>query len=138
MLFLSACGGGGSGSDSSTTPPTWTAGVFQPSSHFAAQCQNPRSGTDPVSGAAYPDVQGSTLDENNWLRSWSNELYLWYSEIPDVNPASYSTTASYFDVLKTAAITSTGAQGSFPLHLRHRGLGAVVRFRNGRRLRGRL
>ncbi|HEY2809518.1 MAG TPA: S41 family peptidase [Steroidobacteraceae bacterium] len=109
MLFLSACGGGGSGSDSSTTPPTWTAGIFQPSSHFAAQCQNPRSGTDPVSGDAYPDVQGSTLDENNWLRSWSNELYLWYSEIPDANPASYSTTASYFDVLKTSAMTSTGA-----------------------------
>ena len=87
---------------------TWTAGVFQPSSHFAALCQNPRAGTDPVSGDAYPDAQGTTLDENNWLRSWSNELYLWYSEIPDLDPASYSTTAAYFDVLKTSAATATG------------------------------
>ncbi len=111
LLAVSACGGGGSGGSGSTgtTPPAgWTAGVFQPSSHYAAQCQNPRSGNDPVSGDPYPDAQGTTLDENNWLRSWSNELYLWYSEIPDVNPASYSTTAAYFDVLKTPATTSTG------------------------------
>ncbi len=108
LLALSACGGGGGPGGSTTPPAGWTAGVFQPSSHFAAQCQNPRSGTDPVTGNAYPDVQGSTLDENNWLRSWSNELYLWYSEIPDVGPASYPTTAAYFDVLKTPADTSTG------------------------------
>jgi carboxyl-terminal processing protease len=111
LLGLAACGGGGGGSTDSvgaSPPPAWTAGIFQPSTHFAAMCQNPRSGTDPISGDAYPDVQGTTLDENNWLRSWSNELYLWYSEIPDVDPATYSTTAAYFDVLKTPATTSTG------------------------------
>jgi carboxyl-terminal processing protease len=110
MLTLSACGGGG-GSGNVTTPPasSWTAGVFQPSNHFAAMCQNPRSGNDPLSGDAYPDAQGTTLDENNWLRSWSNELYLWYSEIPDVDPGTYPTTAGYFDILKTSATTSSGA-----------------------------
>jgi hypothetical protein len=109
-LILAACGGGGSSdSGSGNTAPAWTAGVFQPSSHFQALCQNPRAGTDPATGAAYPDMQGTTLDENNWLRSWSNELYLWYSEIPDVDPAGYSTTASYFDELQTPAKTSTGA-----------------------------
>src|SRR5471032_915625 len=79
LLGLAACGGGGgSGSGGSTAPPTCTAGVFQPASHFAGLCQNPRSGNDPASGDPYPDAQGTTLDENNWLRSWSNELYLWY------------------------------------------------------------
>jgi len=58
---------------------------------------------------AYPDVQGTTLDENNFLRSWTNELYLWYSEVPDVDPSTYSTTAAYFAVLKTPETTSTGA-----------------------------
>ena len=59
LLVLSACGGGGSGGGStSTTPPAgWTAGVFQPSSHYAAQCQNPRSGTDPVSGVTLADAE---------------------------------------------------------------------------------
>ena len=113
LLGLSACGGGSGGSTyggGGVSPPsTWTAGVFQPSSHFAALCQNPRSGNDPGTGTAYPDAQGTTLDENNWLRSWSNELYLWFSEITDVDPGSYSTTAAYFDVLKTMATTSTGA-----------------------------
>ncbi len=140
MLCLSACGGGGGGSTGGApAASTWTAGVFQPSSHFAALCQNPRAGTDPVSGDAYPDAQGTTLDENNWLRSWSNELYLWYSEIPDLDPASYSTTAAYFDVLKTSATTcDRDAQGPLPLHLRHRGLGAAIPVRDRRGLWRRL
>jgi hypothetical protein len=54
-------------------------------------------------------MRGSTLDENNFLRSWTNELYLWYSEVQDVDPGTYSTTASYFDILKTTQKTSSGA-----------------------------
>ena len=106
---VAACGGGGGGSGSSPPPPidTWMPGVFQPESHFAAQCAAPRSGTDPFTGHAYPDVQGTATDENNWLRSWSNELYLWYSEVPDLDPSKYAT-ADYFPLLKTSA---TDAQG---------------------------
>jgi C-terminal processing protease CtpA/Prc len=55
----------------------------------------------------YPDVQGSALDEKNWLRSWSNHLYLWYSEIVDRDPAQGSVSA-YFDLLKTTATTASG------------------------------
>jgi hypothetical protein len=57
---------------------------------------------------AYPDVKGTTLDENNFLRSWTNELYLWYSEVQDVDPGTYSSTSAYFAILKTTATTSTG------------------------------
>jgi C-terminal processing protease CtpA/Prc len=99
-------GGGGSGGGS--LGPSWTQGVFQASSTFANQCASPRTGIDPSTGRRYPDVQGSTLTENNYLRSWTNELYLWYSEVPDVNPASYSSTSSYFNVLKTTATTPSG------------------------------
>jgi carboxyl-terminal processing protease len=98
---LTACGGGGSASG-------WIAGVYQPSSHFAAQCQIPRAGSDPSTGTRYPDVQGTTIDENSWLRSWTNELYLWYREVPDLDPATYATTAAYFQVLKTSATTASG------------------------------
>ncbi len=119
VAALSGCGGGsggaglssgstGSGSSGTSASSAWTPGVFEPSANFAALCQDPRSGTDPYTGQPYPDKQGSTLDENNWLRSWTHELYLWYDEVTDVNPALYST-ADYFQLMKTMATTSSGA-----------------------------
>ncbi len=50
---------------------------------------------------------GSATDENNWLRSWTNDLYLWYSEVPDLDPANY-TTAAYFPLLKTSGTDALG------------------------------
>ena len=81
--------------------------MFLPESHFAAQCAAPRSGIDPYTQQPYADVQGTSTDENNWLRSWTNDLYLWYSEVPDLNPANYAT-AAYFPLLKTSANDSQG------------------------------
>ena len=120
LLGLSACGG--SGGSSLGSPPTqnctlmtcpqptgWVQGVYPASSSFAQKCASPRSGIDPVTQRSYTDVKGTTTDENNFLRSWTNELYLWYSEVPDLNPANYSTTASYFPLLKTSATTPSGA-----------------------------
>ncbi|MFA0810952.1 S41 family peptidase [Microbulbifer epialgicus] len=49
------------------------------------------------------------MDENNWLRSMSNELYLWYDEIEDQDPASFDDSLSYFEQLKTFALTSSGS-----------------------------
>jgi carboxyl-terminal processing protease len=107
-LLVSACGG--SSSDQKvTTPPAWVSGVFLPESEFSAECAAPRTGTDPATGLAYRDMQGSTLDENNWLRSWTNDLYLWFDQVVDQNPALFSTTSSYFQVLKTTATTASGA-----------------------------
>jgi carboxyl-terminal processing protease len=109
---LCGCGGGGGGSSLATGTgggsSGWTSGVYQPSTKFAALCAAPRSGTDPYTNQAYPDKPGSTVDENNWLRSWTHELYLWYDEVTDVNPANY-TTAQYFQLMKTTQTTSSGA-----------------------------
>jgi carboxyl-terminal processing protease len=107
LALCGACGGGG-GSGGGGATPSWTAGVFPPSSTFQAQCASPRTGIDPATGRAYPDVAGSTVTENSWLRSWTHEDYLWYSEVPDVDPASYSSTADYFNLLKTPATTPSG------------------------------
>ncbi|MGH8337946.1 MAG: S41 family peptidase, partial [Gammaproteobacteria bacterium] len=73
-----------------------------------AQCVAPRTGTDPATNKPYPDAQGSVLDELNWLRSWTHDLYLWFDEVPDQNPADFTTDASYFAVLKTPATTASG------------------------------
>src|SRR5262245_41477616 len=89
-LTLTGCGGGGSSSpytSTSSSGDTYTAGIFKPQSSFAGKCESPRTGTDPFTHTAYTDTKGTTVDENNWLRSWTNDLYLWYSEVPDLNPS---------------------------------------------------
>ena len=105
LTTLQGCGGGGGsgGSGGGTTSNAavgWTPGVFPPASNFAGQCAAPRPGTT--------DVQGSVLTENNWLRSWTNDLYLWYDEVVDRDPALY-TTPTYFNLLKTTATTPSGS-----------------------------
>ena len=107
--LLASCGGGSdSDSGSGTEPEAFQAGIFRPASTFENECATPRTGIDPFTGEAYPDTAGSVLAENNWLRSWSNDLYLWYDEITDQDPALYADPLDYFDILKTDAITSSG------------------------------
>jgi carboxyl-terminal processing protease len=111
MLTLAACGGGGGGF--AGQPPGggsnagWQDGVFLDWSTFYARCRSPRSGIDPFTGQPYVDIQGTALDEKNFLRSFSNDVYLWYDEIVDQDPAPF-TVLGYFDVLKTNAVTASG------------------------------
>ena len=112
-LLVSACGGGGGGDGRAdpiniSTSTAWQAGVFKPQSDFANKCAVPRTGIDPRNNKPFTDIQGTLLDEKNFLRSWSNDTYLWYSEIPDVNPGSNVSAVSYFELLKTSAKTSSG------------------------------
>ncbi len=109
LVTLAACGGGGGDDDDDDGNQNgWQSGVFQPSAQFAAKCVAPRGGNDPATGMPYPDVQGSVLDENNFLRSFSDETYLWYDEIVDRNPGGYGDPLAYFDVLRSTASTSSG------------------------------
>ena len=64
-------------------------------------CAVPRAGTS--------DRLGNVASEKSWLRSWIDETYLWYREVPtDLNIANYSTALSYFAALKTPAVTTSG------------------------------
>jgi carboxyl-terminal processing protease len=117
-LLIASCGGGGT--SGTTTPPTttppavtppaiaYTAGVYPASSTFASQCAVPRTGTDPNTGRAFTDTAGSLLAEKHFLRSWTNELYLWFNEVVDRDPASVADVKGFFDLLKTTALTPTG------------------------------
>ncbi|GGI85351.1 S41 family peptidase [Shewanella gelidii] len=111
-LFLSACGGSDSDSSSSTLVPSegpiWVQGQFIEDSRFAAQCETPRVGIDPQTGRTYPDLLGSAFDEKMWMRSWSNNTYLWYDEVVDRDPAGF-TVANYFEQLKTNELDANGA-----------------------------
>lgn len=117
---LAGCGGGGGGgttsvpsapsmpSTPSTPAITWTAGNYPAASTYAAQCAAPRSGNDPDTGKPWPDKAGSALAEKFWLRSWTNDLYLWYSEVLDRDPALTANVLDYFGLLKTTATTASG------------------------------
>ena len=103
LLMLAGCGGGG-GDGSGARP------AFAPSSGLAAFCAFPRpAGTvDPFTGLLYGDRAGSLDDEKSWVRSWIDETYLWYREVPNLDADSYPTPVDYFDVLKTPALTPSG------------------------------
>lgn len=78
LLFLVACG------DED----------IQPSRNYANLCAS--------------DPQGTVEDENHWIRSWSHETYLWYNELPDIHPSSVSDPITYFNKMKTSAVTASG------------------------------
>jgi carboxyl-terminal processing protease len=103
--LLSACGGGGG---SGSVPNS--AGI-PPSAQSAQQC------SAPYASAALKT--GSLSVEKQWLRSYFDEAYLWYDEVPvvDATAAAYSNTAdvytsldNYFDALKTPVLTPSGAR----------------------------
>jgi carboxyl-terminal processing protease len=109
LSILTSCGGGSSGGGTSSTgtnsgsgnTPTWTAGSFNPASDYEAMCASPR-------GGSFPDVLGTVTDENFWIRSYSNDTYLWYDEIDDVDPGSVDNVLEYFDLMRTFATTPSG------------------------------
>lgn len=104
--ILASGGGGGGGVGGVST--AWESGVFLPAATFWARCANPRSGINPFTMQPFSDIQGSVDDENNYLRSYSNDTYLWYGEITDRDPYLYNSPRRYFDLLKTTALTSSG------------------------------
>jgi carboxyl-terminal processing protease len=77
IVGIQSCGGGGDGG-SSIFGSNWQPGIFLDPQAFFRQCANPRNGIDPFTNQPYRDVQGSVTDENNFLRSYSNDTYLWY------------------------------------------------------------
>jgi carboxyl-terminal processing protease len=105
-LSLASCGGGGDGGGPIGVPGGgqgnggWTPGTFQPASTFKNRCVAPRPNTS--------DNGGTVRDQNNWLRSWTNETYLWYSEVTDQDPSLSNNSLDYFDLLKTPATTPSG------------------------------
>lgn len=100
-LGLSACGGSEDSSENSaannkpTTDniQTWVKGEFADAERFINQCSSNQTGT--------------AFTEKMWLRSWSNDTYLWYDEIEDRNPATFSVEA-YFDTLISDELSESG------------------------------
>ena len=98
-MLVAGCGGGGGGG-SVATPNAGSS--FAPSQNLANLCANPRTNTT--------ERQGTVANEKAYLRSFIDETYLWYRDVPtNLVEANYLTAPAYFDVLKTNAITASGA-----------------------------
>ncbi len=103
LLLVSACGG-----SSAPAPEAPAPLVFPPSSSLRNLCAVPRTGIDPYFfGVPFPDKQGTLVDEMGWIRSWLNENYLWYKEIPYTlfDPAKFTSAVDYFGVMKSIEVT---------------------------------
>jgi C-terminal processing protease CtpA/Prc len=91
--MLGACGGGGGGGSTSV--------ALAPSAQLANQCASPRANT--------ADKQGTLEQEKSYLRSFVDETYLWYKDVPsNLVAANYATPQTYFDALKTQEKTASG------------------------------
>jgi len=114
-LVLSACGGGGgspgtcvgsaevcsparsaASASGTTLPPPVGEAKFAASTSFANQCQMPRSAgaSNAFTGVPYNDSAGSLKTELDWIRSFVNETYLWYDEVPATDLALYGVGAT--------------------------------------------
>jgi carboxyl-terminal processing protease len=110
IVVAAGCGGGGGGGGGPTPPvvtgPMWTQGVFAAASTFKDRCAVVRTGSD-AQGRPFPDQPGTLAQELFWLRSWTNQTYLWNLEVTDQNPASFSDRIAYFNTLKTNVVTAS-------------------------------
>jgi carboxyl-terminal processing protease len=59
---------------------------------------------------SYKELAGKCAvdDQKKFLRSWTDDLYLWYREVPVVDPARYPDPVAYFAQLRTPAKTASG------------------------------
>jgi carboxyl-terminal processing protease len=75
-----------------------------------------------VAETGWAQTQGpwSVLDENTYVRNVLREWYLWYTELPDLDPALYDSPQAYLDAVRFRPIdetfsyvTSAAASNSF-------------------------
>lgn len=100
LTFINGCGGGSSSDDS--LPKQWKKSVYPEAASLKNYCENPRSSSN------YDDKDGSHFLEKMWLRSWSEDVYLWYRELTDIDVNSVDTPQDYFETRKTFATTPSG------------------------------
>ena len=80
ILVIYGCGSGGENKTSiannARQTTDWIENYFLPELTYKNKCLNPRSGVNPETSSSYLDIKGTSLDENNYLRSYTNNTYL--------------------------------------------------------------
>ena len=127
LLVLQACGGGGgseSGSGGSSSGNNGGSSTVPPSSTFVPTTNAQRCDANNPDAPASSRT-GSLAIEKQWVLSFMNSSYLWYQDMPAIDPTGGSYTGSmsqltafnvplpldnYFEALKTPRLDATGAQ----------------------------
>jgi carboxyl-terminal processing protease len=78
------------------------ANALPPASLVQKLCVAPRA------LARYGDKPGTLEQEKRWIRSFVDETYLWYNEVPNALSPDFANARTYFDALKTPARTLSG------------------------------
>lgn len=91
LLLLAGCGGGGGGGD---------GGGGEAESVIL----------DPATlGASSQYANACTVDnQKKWVRSYLDEIYLWYDEVPQVNAAAHRNAPDYFEALLVKTPDASG------------------------------
>jgi len=115
--LLAACTAGDSGTNppGSGNPP----GPGTPPSQLAQKCAPANPYAHDASGRLLGGYADGTLGgEKAWVAAYMNQAYLWYREIPQVDPnaagysdadAHYASIDAYFQALRTEAINLDGS-----------------------------
>jgi carboxyl-terminal processing protease len=108
---VSQTGTGNPSTPSAATPTVGPSGIV-PSNSVAGQCASPRPASviNPATRAPYGDRQGSLTTEKQWIRGFVDETYLFYTEVPAVNPNLYVVGA-------TATFVEPSDNSAFPRSL---------------------
>jgi len=61
-----------------------------------------------IDSTEYDDKQGSYFLEKMWLRSWSEDVYLWYRELSDFDVDLVDSSLEYFSTRRTDETTASG------------------------------
>ncbi len=108
VFLLAACGGGGGGGDDSGG--SGGTGFLGP--NLQAE---PLRATEPLGPSSQFANICTTDSQKAFVRAYLDEVYLWYDEIPKVDPTAYTSVRDYFDALlvkdkdRFSAVISTGA-----------------------------
>ncbi|HVE52459.1 MAG TPA: S41 family peptidase, partial [Ramlibacter sp.] len=84
LLLLSACGGGGGGGGENDDVGVFPARIPP---------------TTPLGNSFQYEGICTLEGQRNFVRSYLDEVYLWYNEIPPVEPTAYDNIPDYFDAL---------------------------------------
>lgn len=92
-LALAACGGGGGGEPAALAPPATSVPPVTP---------DPATSLPP-STALLPSASLANMcsvpGQQRFIRSYLDEVYLWYDEIPSVNAGDFTSVPAYFRAL---------------------------------------
>ncbi len=78
--------------------------TYAESTSLENKCVAPRAVT------RYGDRPGTIDDHKTWVRSYVDERYLWYDEVPRLHPDAFDTPQGYFEALRTYARTASGKE----------------------------